>query len=43
MKVYGGVDVQIHIFLPSALDWGEWSVHAPEVLPPGKEPQVHIW
>jgi hypothetical protein len=26
MKVYGGVDVQIHIFLTSALAGGEWSV-----------------
>jgi hypothetical protein len=25
MKVYGGVDVQIHIFLTSALAGGEWS------------------
>jgi hypothetical protein len=25
MKAYGGVDVQIHIFLTSALVGGEWS------------------
>jgi hypothetical protein len=25
MKAYGGVDVQIHIFLTSALAGGEWS------------------
>jgi hypothetical protein len=24
MKAYGGVDVQIHILLTSALDGGEW-------------------
>jgi hypothetical protein len=26
MKVYGGVDIQMHIFLTSALVGGEWSV-----------------
>jgi hypothetical protein len=25
MKTYGGVDVQIHVFLTSALVGGEWS------------------
>jgi hypothetical protein len=29
MKTYGGVDVQIHIFLTSALDGGEWSASHP--------------
>jgi hypothetical protein len=29
MKVYGGVDVQIHIFLTSALVGGEWSTSCP--------------
>jgi hypothetical protein len=30
MKTYGGVDVQIHIFLTSALVGGEWSAsHRP--------------
>jgi hypothetical protein len=29
MKVYGGVDVQIHIFLTSALVGGEWSSSRP--------------
>jgi hypothetical protein len=29
MKVYGGVDVQIHIFLSSALAEGEWSASRP--------------
>jgi hypothetical protein len=29
MKAYGGVDVQIHIFLTSALAGGEWSVSRP--------------
>jgi hypothetical protein len=27
MKVYGGVDVQIHIFLTSALVESEWSLY----------------
>jgi hypothetical protein len=29
MKTYGGVDVEIHIFLTSALDEGEWSASRP--------------
>jgi hypothetical protein len=29
MKVYGGVDVQTHIFLTSALIGGEWSALCP--------------
>jgi hypothetical protein len=29
MKVYGGVDVWIHIFLKSVLLGGEWSVSRP--------------
>jgi hypothetical protein len=29
MKAYGGVDVQNHIFLTSALDGGEWSASRP--------------
>jgi hypothetical protein len=29
MKVYGGVDVYIHIFLTSALAGGEWSAPRP--------------
>jgi hypothetical protein len=35
MKAYGGVDVQIHIILTSALFAGE--LHAPAALSPGKE------
>jgi hypothetical protein len=38
MKAYGGIDVQIHIFLTSALIGGEWSASRPAALPPGKEP-----
>jgi hypothetical protein len=29
MKAYGGLDVQIHIFLTSALVVGEWSASRP--------------
>jgi hypothetical protein len=29
MKAYGAVDVQIHIFLASALSGGEWSASRP--------------
>jgi hypothetical protein len=29
MKAYGGVDVQIHVFLTSELVWGEWSASRP--------------
>jgi hypothetical protein len=42
MKVYGGVDLQIHIFLTSALVGGEWSVSCPGRLTPGeKAPGTH--
>jgi hypothetical protein len=34
MKVYGGVDVQIHIFLTSELAGGEWSASRSAALPP---------
>jgi hypothetical protein len=34
MKAYGGVDVEIHIFLTSALAGGEWSAARPVHLNP---------
>jgi hypothetical protein len=37
VKAYGGVDIQVHIFLTSALALGEWPA-----LAPGKEPPVLI-
>jgi hypothetical protein len=37
MKTYGGVDVQIHIFLTPALV-GDWSASRPCRFTPGKEP-----
>jgi len=32
MKTYGGVNLQLHSFLISALDEGEWSHYAPANL-----------
>jgi hypothetical protein len=47
MKVYGGVDVQIHIFLTSALVGDEWSASRPGSFTPGKEfmalPGLELW
>jgi hypothetical protein len=35
MKTYGGVDVQIHVFLAYTLFGGEWSASSPaELLKP---------
>jgi hypothetical protein len=42
MKAYGGVDVQIHIFLTSALVGGEWSASRSGRFTPGKELPVPI-
>jgi hypothetical protein len=42
MNAYGGVDVQIHIFLISTLVGGEWSASSPAALPPRKEHPVPI-
>jgi hypothetical protein len=36
MKVYGEVDVHIHIFLTLALDGGEWSASRPSRFTPGE-------
>jgi hypothetical protein len=42
MKVYGEVDVQIHIFLTSALAGGEWSTSCPGRFTPGERtPDTH--
>jgi hypothetical protein len=35
MKTYGGMDVQIHIFLTSPLAGGEWSASRPGRFAPG--------
>jgi hypothetical protein len=42
MKTYGGVDVQIYIFLTPALVGGEWSASRPGIFNPGKEPPISI-
>jgi hypothetical protein len=42
MKVYGRVDVQIHILLTSALVKGEWSASYPGRFTPGeRSPGTH--
>jgi hypothetical protein len=43
MKTYGGVDVQIHIFLTSALVGGEWSASLRCRFTPGKEPPYQFY
>jgi hypothetical protein len=42
MKAYGGVGVQIHIFLTSVLVGGEWSSPCPDRFTPGERaPSTH--
>jgi hypothetical protein len=43
MKVYGGVDVQIQIFLSSPLAGGEWSVLRPGCFTPGERTPGTHW
>jgi hypothetical protein len=43
MKAYGGMDVQIHIFLTSALDGGEWSATRLYRFTPGKRAPGTHW
>jgi hypothetical protein len=43
MKTYGGVYVQIHVFLPSALVEGEWSVSRPGRFTPGESAPDIYW
>jgi hypothetical protein len=43
MKAYGGVDVQIHIFLTSALAGGEWSASYPGHFTPGERAPGTHW
>jgi hypothetical protein len=43
MKMYGGVDVEIHIFLTSALVGGEWSASRPARFTPVKRAPGTHW
>jgi hypothetical protein len=43
MKAYGVVDVQIHIFLTSALGGGEWSASCPSRFTPRKRAPGTHW
>jgi hypothetical protein len=43
MKAYGGVDVQIHVFLTSALFGGKWSASRPGRFTPGKRATGTHW
>ena len=41
IKVYGGVEIQLHSFLTSALEGDEWSASCPESFLSGKDsPQL---
>jgi hypothetical protein len=43
MKTYGGVDVQIHIFLTLALTGGEWSASCPGRFTPRERASSTHW
>jgi hypothetical protein len=43
MKAYGEVDVQIHIFLASALAGGEWSASCPGRFTPREGARGTHW
>jgi len=40
--MFGGVQVQLHAFLASALDGSEWLLHDPAALPLENEQPVPI-
>jgi hypothetical protein len=42
MKAYGGLNVQIHIFLTLELAGGEWSASLPGRFTPGEKTPVPI-
>jgi hypothetical protein len=42
MKVYGGVDVEIHVFLNLTVVGGEWSASRPSCFTPvERAPSIH--
>jgi hypothetical protein len=43
MKAYGGVDMQTHVSLTSALPAGEWSVSCPGRFTPGERAPGTHW
>jgi hypothetical protein len=43
VKMYGGVEVQIHVFLTSVLDGGKWSVSRPRRFTPGERAPGTQW
>jgi hypothetical protein len=43
MKAYGGMDVYAHVFLISALVWGEWSALRPGRFSPGERAPGTRW
>jgi hypothetical protein len=43
MKAYGGVNVQIHVFLNSALEEGKWSASRPCRFTPGERAPGTHW
>jgi hypothetical protein len=43
MKAYGGVDVQAHVLLTSALVGGEWSALRPGRFTPGERAPGTHW
>jgi hypothetical protein len=43
MKTYGGMDVQTHVFLTSAVGGGEWSASRTGLLTPGKRAAGTRW
>jgi hypothetical protein len=42
MKTYGGVDMQIHVFVTSALVEVSGQLHAPAILLPGNSPHYPL-
>jgi hypothetical protein len=43
MKVYGGMEVYIHVFLTLALVGGEWSISRPGRFTPGERALDAHW